>query len=58
MLQDMPVRANCHSFSKDGKTIAMDVDAIDDKGAYDIRLKQAEELGPQQSTSLVRSLIN
>jgi tetratricopeptide (TPR) repeat protein len=32
----MPVCANCHSFSKDGKTIAMDVDAIDDKGAYDI----------------------
>jgi tetratricopeptide (TPR) repeat protein len=36
VLQDMPVCANCHSFSKDGKTIAMDVDAIDDKGAYDI----------------------
>ncbi len=34
MLQDMPVCANCHSFSKDGKTIGMDVDAIDDKGAY------------------------
>jgi tetratricopeptide (TPR) repeat protein/Tol biopolymer transport system component len=36
VLQNMPVCANCHSFSKDGKTIAMDVDAIDDKGAYDI----------------------
>ncbi len=36
VLQDMPVCANCHSFSKDGKTIAMDVDAIDDKGAYAI----------------------
>lgn len=36
MLENMPVCANCHSFSKDGKTIAMDVDAIDDKGAYDI----------------------
>ncbi len=34
VLQNMPVCANCHSFSKDGKTIGMDVDAIDDKGAY------------------------
>ncbi len=36
MLENMPVCANCHSFSRDGKTIAMDVDAIDDKGAYAI----------------------
>ena len=34
VLQDMPVCANCHSFSANGKTIGMDVDAIDDKGAY------------------------
>jgi len=34
VLQNMPVCANCHSFSADGKEIAMDVDAIDDKGAY------------------------
>ncbi len=34
VLENLPVCANCHSFSNDGKTIAMDVDAIDDKGAY------------------------
>jgi tetratricopeptide (TPR) repeat protein len=34
VLEDIPVCANCHSFSANGKTIAMDVDALDDKGAY------------------------
>jgi tetratricopeptide (TPR) repeat protein len=34
VLENMPVCANCHSFSADGKSIAMDVDAVDDKGAY------------------------
>lgn len=34
ILQNMPVCANCHSFSDDGKTIGMDVDAMNDKGAY------------------------
>lgn len=36
ILENIPVCANCHSFTRDGKTIAMDVDAIDDKGAYAI----------------------
>jgi len=34
VLKDMPVCANCHSFSDKAKLIAMDVDARDDKGAY------------------------
>lgn len=34
VLQNIPVCGNCHSFSNDGKTIAMDVDARDEKGAY------------------------
>lgn len=34
VLENMPVCANCHSFSSDGRLIAMDVDARDDKGAY------------------------
>lgn len=34
IMQNIPVCANCHSFSDDGKTIGMDVDAMNDKGAY------------------------
>lgn len=36
VLDNIPVCANCHSFTPNGKTIAMDVDARDDKGAYSI----------------------
>ncbi|MGE5125328.1 MAG: tetratricopeptide repeat protein [Betaproteobacteria bacterium] len=37
VLHDMPTCANCHSFSADGRTLAMDVDGPDgDKGAYAI----------------------
>jgi len=34
MLTNMPVCGNCHSFTKDGKTLAMDVDYANDKGSY------------------------
>lgn len=34
IMYNIPVCANCHSFSDDGKTIGMDVDAMNDKGAY------------------------
>jgi len=33
-LENMPVCGNCHSFSGNGATLAMDVDARDEKGAY------------------------
>ena len=36
MLEDMPVCANCHSFTKNGSTLAMDVDYGNDKGNYAI----------------------
>jgi len=36
MLSNLPVCGNCHSVSSDGKTLAMDVDARDEKGAYAI----------------------
>ncbi|TKG96564.1 tetratricopeptide repeat protein [Puteibacter caeruleilacunae] len=36
VLDHVPVCINCHSFTPDGKTAAMDVDAHDDKGAYAI----------------------
>ncbi|MBM2814569.1 MAG: Tetratricopeptide repeat protein [Ignavibacteria bacterium] len=35
-LTNLPVCANCHSFSADGKTIGMDVDYANDKGSYAI----------------------
>jgi tetratricopeptide (TPR) repeat protein len=34
VLEDMPVCANCHSFSADGSTMGMDVDYANDKGSY------------------------
>jgi tetratricopeptide (TPR) repeat protein len=34
VLENMPVCGNCHSFSTDGKTLGMDVDYANDKGAY------------------------
>ena len=34
VLSDLPVCANCHSFSADGETLVMDVDVARDKGAY------------------------
>lgn len=36
VLQNLKVCGNCHSFSKDGKTLAMEVDSGNDKGAYAI----------------------
>lgn len=36
VLDNIPVCGNCHSFSADGKTLGMDVDARDEKGAYAI----------------------
>lgn len=36
ILQNIPVCGNCHSFTMDGKEIAMDVDARDEKGSYAI----------------------
>jgi len=34
ILQDLPVCGNCHSFSGDGRTLAMDVDYANSKGSY------------------------
>jgi hypothetical protein len=36
VLQKLKVCGNCHSLSKDGKTLAMEVDSGNDKGAYAI----------------------
>ncbi len=34
MLENLAVCGNCHSFTADGKTMAMDVDYANDKGSY------------------------
>jgi hypothetical protein len=34
VLKNLPVCGNCHSFSRDGKTLAMDVDYANRKGSY------------------------
>jgi len=34
MITDLPVCGNCHSFTADGETMAMDVDYANDKGSY------------------------
>jgi hypothetical protein len=34
VLQDLPVCANCHSFSRDGAILAMDADYANNKGSY------------------------
>lgn len=34
MLQNLPLCGNCHSFTRDGRTLAMDVDYANDKGSY------------------------
>ena len=34
VLSDLPVCANCHTFTQDGSTLAMDLDSGGDKGAF------------------------
>ncbi len=34
VLQNLPVCGNCHSFTQDGRTLAMDVDYANSKGSY------------------------
>ncbi len=52
MLENMPVCANCHSFSKDGTSFAMDVDYGNDKGNYAIApLEKVTKLGLENIVS-------
>ena len=47
VLRNLPVCGNCHSFSRDGKTLAMDVDFASRKGSYAItEVKERIELVP------------
>ncbi len=49
LLKNMALCGNCHSFSKDGKTLAMDVDYANDKGSYVISgILPETELTPEK----------
>lgn len=49
LLENLPVCGNCHSFSPDGKSFAMDVDAFGDKGSYLIAQVEKEvEMSPEK----------
>ncbi|HEC03058.1 MAG TPA: hypothetical protein ENI81_05920 [Phycisphaerales bacterium] len=48
VLDNLPVCGNCHSFSRDGKTLAMDVDYASRKGSYAItEVKKQTVLAPE-----------
>jgi dipeptidyl aminopeptidase/acylaminoacyl peptidase len=48
VLKNLPVCGNCHSFSRDGKTLAMDVDYASRKGSYVItQVKEQTVLVPE-----------
>jgi dipeptidyl aminopeptidase/acylaminoacyl peptidase len=48
VLQNLSVCGNCHSFSRDGKTLAMDVDYASRKGSYVItEVKEQTVLAPE-----------
>ena len=49
VLDNIPVCANCHSFTSKGETVAMDVDARDDKGAYAISTLKKDILFAEDS---------
>ncbi len=52
MLENMPVCANCHSFTRDGSTLAMDVDYGNDKGNYTItKIEKETKIGPRDIVS-------
>ena len=42
VLKNLPVCGNCHSFSRDGSVLAMDVDYADSKGSYVITAVQEQ----------------
>lgn len=44
LLENLPLCGNCHSFTPDGSTLAMDVDYANDKGSYAITAIQKETI--------------
>ncbi len=49
LLENLPLCGNCHSFSRNGKTLGMDVDYANDKGSYVItELEKVTDLTPDK----------
>lgn len=49
LMENLPLCGNCHSFSKDGSTLGMDIDYANDKGSYVItELDEVTELTPDK----------
>lgn len=49
VLENLPLCGNCHSFSRDGKVLGMDVDYANDKGSYVItELDETTDLTPNK----------
>lgn len=49
LLEELPLCGNCHSFSKDGRILGMDVDYANDKGSYVItELARVTALTPEK----------
>ena len=49
ILSDLPVCGNCHSFSRDGRVLGMDVDYANDKGSYVITdVQKITQLAPNR----------
>ncbi|MBN1307397.1 MAG: tetratricopeptide repeat protein [Chitinispirillaceae bacterium] len=49
LLENLPLCGNCHSFSKDGTIMGMDVDYANDKGSYVVsRLERTTRLTPEK----------
>ena len=49
IMEKMPLCGNCHTFTKDGSTLAMDVDYANDKGSYVIsKLEKETVLSPDK----------
>ncbi len=52
LLQNLPFCGNCHSFPRDGSTLAMDVDYANDKGSYVIsKISEKTILTPEKVIS-------
>lgn len=49
LLENLPLCGNCHSFSKDGSVMGMDVDYANDKGSYVLtQLEKQTDLTPDK----------
>lgn len=51
LLEDLPTCGNCHSFTPDGRKLAMDVDANNDKGAYVITSFAEKHISQETASS-------